>query len=278
MSFVIASKSRLMKQKATFLSSEIMVSLFKSLAISGIVLYFIYIALFNHPCCQSSALLANFRYKLSSSSIADSPTNISHLVFGIASSANTWKNKRAYIESWWQANTTQGFIFLDRAPKESLQWPSTIPPFRVSEDTSRYKEYNKHPNPNAIRMARIILETFREENKGVRWYIMADDDTIFFLDNLVEVLAKYDHSKYFYIGSNSECVASNFDHSFGMAFGGAGFALSYPLVEALVKNLDVCIKTYPTLYGSDHILQSCIADLGVSLTQEKGFHQVMLFF
>ena len=59
-----------------------------------------------------------------------------------------------------------------------------------------------------------------------------------------------------------------------MAFGGAGYALSYPLAEALARNLDVCIKRYPTLYGSDHILQSCVADLGVSLTHEKGFHQV----
>ena len=63
-----------------------------------------------------------------------------------------------------------------------------------------------------------------------------------------------------------------------MAFGGAGYALSYPLAEALTKNLDVCIKTYPKLYGSDHIIQSCVADLGVSLSRENGFHQVMLFF
>ena len=58
---------------------------------------------------------------------------------------------------------------------------------------------------------------------------------------------RYNHNKYFYIGSNSECVSSNFDHSFGMAFGRAGYALSYPLAEALAKNLDVCIKTYSRL-------------------------------
>ncbi|KAM3739840.1 hypothetical protein ACB098_08G052800 [Castanea mollissima] len=277
MSLVLASKSRVMQQRLIFLSSnKFVVSLCKSLAISGIVLYFIYIILSSHPCCLSSTLLASLKYQGSSSSISVSPTNISHLVFGIASSANTWINKRAYIESWWQPNTTRGYIFLDRVPKESQQWPSTFPPFRVSEDTSRYKEYDKHPNPHAIRMARIILETFRGENKGVRWFIMADDDTIFFLDNLVEVLAKYNHNKYFYIGSKSECVSSNFDHSFGMAFGGAGYALSYPLAEALAENLDVCIKTYPTLYGSDHIIQSCVADLGVSLSQENGFHQIDL--
>lgn len=126
--------------------------------------------------------------------------------------------------------------------------------------------------PHAIRMARVILETFREGDKDVRWYVMADDDTVLFLDNLVEVLSKYDHEKYFYIGHNSESVASNWAHSFQMAFGGAGYALSYPLAEILAKHLDDCIKRYPYLYGSDHILQSCIIDLGVTLTQEKGFH------
>ena len=181
MSLVLASKSRVMQQRLIFLSSnKFVVSLCKSLTISGLVLYLIYIILSSHPCCWSPTLLASLKYQGSSSSISVSPTNISHLVFGIASSANTWIKKRAYIESWWQPNTTHGYIFLDRVPKESQQWPSSFPPFRVSEDTSRYKEYNKHPNPQATRMARIILETFREENKGVRWYIMADDDTIFF--------------------------------------------------------------------------------------------------
>ncbi|XP_059431206.1 uncharacterized protein LOC132164677 [Corylus avellana] len=279
MPLVISSKSGVMQQRLTFLCNKFAVSLCKSLAISGVVLYLFYIILSNHPCCRSSMLMANLRYTSwpsSSSSIVDSPTNITHLVFGIASSAKTWESKKPYMEAWWLPNKTRGFVYLDRAPKETPHWPSSSPPFRVSQDTSRYKEYNKHANPHAIRMARIIFELFREENKGVRWYILADDDTIFFLDNLVEVLGSYDHNKYFYIGSNSECVASNFDHSFGMAFGGAGYALSYPLVEVLVKNLDVCIKTYPTLYGSDHILQSCITDLGVSLTQEMGFHQIDL--
>ncbi|CAI9776404.1 unnamed protein product [Fraxinus pennsylvanica] len=122
-------------------------------------------------------------------------------------------------------------------------------------------------------MTHLILETFKAEKEGVRWYILADDDTVFFINNLADVLARYDHNKYFYIGMNSESHASNVFHSFNMAFGGAGYALSFPLAEALVNNLDVCIKRYPTLYGSDHIVQSCVADLGVSLTREKGFHQ-----
>ena len=59
-----------------------------------------------------------------------------------------------------------------------------------------------------------------------------------------------------------------------MAFGGGGYALSYPLAKAMAKNMDLCLKRYPFLYGSDLILQFCIADLGVPLTHEPGFHQV----
>ncbi|KAH0768464.1 hypothetical protein KY285_004335 [Solanum tuberosum] len=136
--------------------------------------------------------------------------------------------------------------------------------------------YNKHGMPFAIRMVRVIQETFMEEHDSstVRWYVMADDDTVLMIENLVNVLSKYDHMKYYYVGMNSECIVSNFGMSFQMAFGGAGYALSYPLAQALAKNMDTCIKRYPYLYGSDHILQACIADLGVTITLEKGFHQV----
>ena len=173
---------------------------------------------------------------------------------------------------------TRGFVFLDTFPVDLIPWPASSPPFRISENTSRYKDYDKHEMTHANRLARIIREIINEEDQNdedVRWYVIADDDTVIFINNLVEVLSRYDYNKYFYVGMNSECHASNYFHSFEMAFGGAGYALSYPLARALAKNLDVCIRRYPSLYGSDHIVQSCVADLGVSLTQEKGFHQVI---
>lgn len=120
------------------------------------------------------------------------------------------------------------------------------------------------------------MDLFEAINEGVRWYVMSDDDTVFFVGNLVEVLGRYDHEKYFYIGMNSETFSANNFHCFDMAFGGGGYVLSYSLAKAVVANLDVCIKRYQTLYGSDHMVQSCVADLGVSLTLEKGFHQVRL--
>ncbi|XVF05616.1 hypothetical protein REPUB_Repub05bG0188000 [Reevesia pubescens] len=44
-------------------------------------------------------------------------------------------------------------------------------------------------------------------------------------------------------------------------------------VEKLAKMQDKCIHRYPALYGSDDRVQACMAELGVPLTRELGFHQ-----
>lgn len=103
---------------------------------------------------------------------------------------------------------------------------------------------------------------------------MGDDDTVFITENLVRVLNKYDHNQYYYIGSLSESHLQNIYFSYGMAYGGGGFAISYPLAKALEKMQDRCIQRYPGLYGSDDRMQACMSELGVPLTKELGFHQV----
>ncbi|MCL7030208.1 hypothetical protein MKW94_013311 [Papaver nudicaule] len=247
----------------------------RALAVAGLVLYAVCI-LVSNPSGQSTAFLNSLIFRRQGRYLYTN-TDINDLVFGIASSASTWRTRRQYIEGWWQPNITRGYVFFDvPPPKEYMPWSPFSPPYRVSENISRFKDFNKHAMPFAVRMVRVIKETFLEVPKGVKWYVMADDDTVLFIDNLVEILSKYDHNEYYYIGCNSEAVGSNADHSFRMAFGGAGYALSYPLAKALARNLDDCIKRYPNLYGSDLILQSCISDLGVSLTLEPGFHQIDL--
>ncbi|KAI3419099.1 uncharacterized protein J3R85_013450 [Psidium guajava] len=255
----------------------------RSVAISGLLLLLLYTFSFNYHSSQSP-VASRFPFRVSWLSSCPNPnpstgtpTNISHLVFGIVGSVKTWKHKRPYIESWWRPNVTRGYLFLDRAPSKELRdWSPSSPPFRVNEDITKWEVYPRIVTPVQVRIFRTILETFRQGDRDVRWYIMADDDTVLFLENLVEVLSKYDHTKYYYIGSSSECVMSNFHLSFEMAFGGAGYALSYPLVEMLATELDACIKRNPHLFFSDHMLHICLADLGVSLTKERGFHQIDL--
>ncbi|OMP09548.1 hypothetical protein COLO4_05364 [Corchorus olitorius] len=214
----------------------------------------------------------------SSQSVTNSPTNISHIRFVIAGSVNSWKHRKSYIEAWWRPNETRGNVFLDLPPtQEFLPWSSASPPYQINENLTKLRIYPKLANPGQVRMYRSILESFRlGDNKDVRWCVMGDDDSLFFVDNLVELLGKYDHNKYYYIGANSEAIRANYDFSFDMGYGGAGYALSYSLIETLVPMMDSCIERYSYVWVSDQLSSFCLADIGVALTIAKGIHQIDL--
>ncbi|XP_071712359.1 uncharacterized protein [Rutidosis leptorrhynchoides] len=204
-------------------------------------------------------------------------TNISHLVFGIVGSTEAWYYRKGYIESWWRPNVTRGYLYLDTNPtNDLLPWSQNSPPFRVSDDLSKLLNETKHAAPIMVRMVHAIIEVFREEQEDVRWYIMGDDDSLFFVDNLVDVLSKYDHTKYIYIGGHSEFIMSNHWYSTDMGFGGAGLIMSYPLVKVVQKNIENCFRRYPYLTSADHILMTCVNDFGVSMTTHQGLHQIDL--
>ena len=204
-------------------------------------------------------------------------TNLSHIVFGIASSAKLWNKRKQYISLWWRPNEMRGNVWLDKHVKVEPN-DNGLPHLRISSDTSKFKYKHKEGHRSAIRITSIVSETLRLGMKNARWFVMGDDDTFFVPDNLVKVLQKYDHNSYYYIGSTSESHLQNIDFSYNMAYGGGGFAISYPLAMALEKMQDKCIQRYPGLYGSDDRIQACMAELGVPLTKEKGFHQVSFFF
>ncbi|KAI3871765.1 hypothetical protein MKX03_011189 [Papaver bracteatum] len=62
-----------------------------------------------------------------------------------------------------------------------------------------------------------------------------------------------------------------------MAYGGGGFSISYRLSFELAQKLDDCISRYSYMHGSDERISACVADIGVPLTKEVGFHQVHIF-
>lgn len=246
----------------------------------GWAFYVLFLTVSTHPCwmnsnCWASLVMGSnrgiIRLAETGSRIQSSATGLQDIVFGIASSAEIWQKRKQYVDVWWKPGITRGFVWLDR--------PSNIssdPPIRVSEDTSHFKFTHPNAPRSAIRLARIVLETYRLGLPNVKWLVMGDDDTVFVTENLVRVLNKYDHNQFYYIGSISECSEQNVAHSFNMAYGGGGFAISYPLAKVLAEILDECIDRYSSLYGSDHRVQACLAEIGVPLTKEPGFHQLDL--
>ncbi|PON48667.1 hypothetical protein PanWU01x14_235440 [Parasponia andersonii] len=214
-----------------------------------------------------------------SQDVLSPPTSLQHIVFGIASNKNSWPKRKDYIKMWWKPTQMRGCVFLEQGiPTERQQNPKndsqSLPPICISGDTSRFRYTYRGGYRSAIRVARVVSETVALNHSDVRWYVFGDDDTVFFPENLVKTLSKYDHGLWYYIGTNSEIYEQNAFFGFGMAFGGAGFALSYQLAKVLAKVFDSCIERYPHLYGSDARIYSCMAELGVGLTREPGFHQM----
>ncbi|KAL4331847.1 hypothetical protein GQ457_07G008590 [Hibiscus cannabinus] len=201
------------------------------------------------------------------------PTEIQDVVFGIAASSKLWQQRKEYIKIWYKPDQMRGVVWLDNRVKNSAGDNRTLPPVRYSGDTSKFAYKNKQGHRSAIRISRIVTETLKMNMDNVRWFVMGDDDTVFITDNLIRILRKYDHTQYYYIGSLSESHIQNIFFSYSMAYGGGGFAISYPLAKALSKMQDRCIQRYPGLYGSDDRMQACMAELGVPLTKELGFHQ-----
>ncbi|XP_019439448.1 PREDICTED: uncharacterized protein LOC109345107 [Lupinus angustifolius] len=201
--------------------------------------------------------------------IDNGPTNISHILFGLGGSAQTWHDRSNYSKIWWEPNTTRGFVWLDKKPK--ISHTELLVPYKISHGWRRFKYLH---SASAVRIARIVYESFKLGLPDVRWFVMGDDDTVFFTNNLVTVLRKYDHNQMYYIGGNSESVEQDVLHSYDMAFGGGGIAVSYALAVQLARTMDGCLRRYFYFYGSDQRVWACVNEIGVPLTHEKGFHQL----
>ncbi|XP_028785652.1 uncharacterized protein LOC114741537 [Neltuma alba] len=206
------------------------------------------------------------------------PTTLDHVVFGLAATARSWPERKDNVKLWWKPRYTRGCVFVDGLPplEPRPNKDTSLPPLCVSQDTSRFRYTYRGGLRSAIRVARAVAETVALNHSNVRWYVFGDDDTIFLPENLVKTLSKYDHRLWYYLGTQSEIYEQNRLYSFGMGFGGGGFAISSSLAKVLAKVFDSCIERYPHLYGSDGRVFSCITELGIGLTKEPGFHQVDL--
>lgn len=207
-----------------------------------------------------------------------SPTNLNHLVFGLLGSERAWHHRKPYIESWWRPNATRGLLYLDKPPTgDLLPWSRASPPYRVSDNLDKLLQETEARAPVMIRMVHGIMEVMREVegDRNLRWVVMGDDDSVFFVDNMVDGLGELDHRKYYYLGGQSEFIMSNYWFSFNQGFGGAGFILSYPLAAAVAHDMENCLRRHAKMTSADMIAMLCIADLGVNLLPHKGIHQVI---
>nr|XP_019066526.1 uncharacterized protein LOC101258725 [Solanum lycopersicum] len=269
--------------------ASLVINICKTVLFCGLTLYVATIIFLNkcpsYHLFSSSKCITSFPNNNSQSNTSNHvvqisivPTNLSHLVFGLLGSEEAWHHRKPYIESWWRPNITKGYLLLDVPPQgdDLLPWSLNSPPYRVSDDVSPLVNETNHVDPRVLRMVHGIMEVVREAHEGVRWVVMGDDDSIFFVDNMVDILAQYDHTQYYYFGGHSEFIMANYFFSFHQAFGGAGIILSYPLARAFANNVISCLKRYAYFRSADRTTMSCTADIGVNLSPLRGSHQIDL--
>jgi hypothetical protein len=119
---------------------------------------------------------------------------------------------------------------------------------------------------------RSLFEFFPYAN----WYMMIDDDSYVFLDNLDDFLSSYDHNLPYYFGAANIFTmcdgVENWLHGSIFAHGGSGILLSRGAIMKLLDSWTFCIIRYHDCWAGDVRLGLCLRNEGVLLTNLKTFH------
>ncbi|KAJ3057867.1 hypothetical protein HK102_010825, partial [Quaeritorhiza haematococci] len=123
---------------------------------------------------------------------------------------------------------------------------------------------------------------------NAEWYIMIDDDSYLFLDNLDELLSPYDPSTPHYIGRANVFKGCDGVTEMGkgpfFAHGGSGIVLSRGSLTRMVApftsstggdyqdHISTCIKKYNDCWAGDIRVSLCLRDLGILLTTFTSFN------
>ncbi|TPX57601.1 hypothetical protein PhCBS80983_g03742 [Powellomyces hirtus] len=110
---------------------------------------------------------------------------------------------------------------------------------------------------------------------NAEWFVMIDDDTYVFLDNLADRLAMYDPDGKHYFGAKTQFVGCDGVRQWGagpyFAHGGSGIVVSRGAVREMMTGIDACIEKYKTCWAGDVRTALCLRDQGILLHSPSGF-------
>lgn len=110
---------------------------------------------------------------------------------------------------------------------------------------------------------KLLFEKF----PAVDWYIMIDDDSYIFLDNLKPVLDRLDPALDHYLGAPTNFIGCDGVKKWGdsiyFAHGGSGIVLSRGALTKMVKGIDGCLKNYEKCWAGDIRTGLCLRDVGI---------------
>ncbi|KAJ3262026.1 hypothetical protein HK103_003869 [Boothiomyces macroporosus] len=116
-----------------------------------------------------------------------------------------------------------------------------------------------------------------EHYPNADWYVMIDDDTYVFMENLHFRLAHFKPDKPYYFGSANVFTGCDSVKKLGtgpfFAHGGSGIVLSKAAIKKLIPIIDSCLPKYHQCWAGDIRLALCLRDAGILLGDPLHFYR-----
>ncbi|KAI9335704.1 hypothetical protein BDR26DRAFT_822383 [Obelidium mucronatum] len=122
------------------------------------------------------------------------------------------------------------------------------------------------------------FQLLKKRFPDAEWYVMFDDDSFVYLDNLQEFLSTLDPDKPHYLGQANRFKGCDGVTVIGQgpkfAQGGAGIVISRGAMNAMSPILDKCILKYRTCWAGDIRVGLCMRDAGILAKDTQGFYGI----
>ncbi|XP_012527954.1 beta-1,3-glucosyltransferase isoform X2 [Monomorium pharaonis] len=110
------------------------------------------------------------------------------------------------------------------------------------------------------------------KKRNINWLVIVDDDTIFSVVRLLNLLTCYNSKHSVAIGERYGFRIWDSHYGYPYLTGGAGVVLSAPLVHLMVES-GVCTCPSTTTPDDMHLFGLCLLQLGVDVVHSSMFHQ-----
>lgn len=205
------------------------------------------------------------------------PAEGSTILFGVATSVERLKESLVQMRHWLGDGKASLFALVPNDPKvdevraQLKAWgiDGTI---KTAEGDFRSRYFD------LVSFLQYEISAERARRPHIRWVGLIDDDTFFpSINEIVNHLETYDHTKPQYIGGISEDFYQISKHGL-FAFGGAGIFMSLPLLDQVYAYFDECQKSEKDIDQGDVKLVHCIyKHTRTKLTIESNLHQMDFF-
>ncbi|KAI8839206.1 hypothetical protein BJ741DRAFT_600236 [Chytriomyces cf. hyalinus JEL632] len=178
-------------------------------------------------------------------------------------------------------------LYVDTRKRMGLKLDGSQDDLAGNEVDRRWDELAFERRDRVVTDAHKNLPVFKllfEKYPDADWFLMIDDDSYVYWDNLAEYLKGKDPSKPYYTGQITISRLNVYQQGcdgikeFGIgiliAQGGAGILASRGAMKLLLNVVDTCIIKYKDCWAGDIRTALCFRDAGVLVDWGVGFHGV----